>query len=144
MVLEQFNLTTAQLFGIEYVIGIFIFTIIFNSLILWFLTKKFSFSKSKYEYALLVTFVAAFVSLFFEFSVPIWMEVWMLPIYFLIDVVLIYLIYPESIVKSLKTGFIWWVLAIVVGLVLGLIIGLVLSAIGIAMGTQPLLTWLTG
>ena len=141
MVFEELTLTVAQLFGIGYVISMFVFTLIFNSLILWFLTKKFGFKKTRYEYALLITFITAFISLVVEFFIPIGIEMWMFPLYFAIDVILIYLIYPESLKKSLQAAFIWWILAAVVSLVLGIIIGLVLSAIGIATGVQPLMVW---
>jgi len=142
MVLEELNITTAQLFGMEHIISMFIFTLMFNSLILWFLTKRFGFKRNNYEYALLVTFIVACISLFFEFTIPLSMEMWMFPMYYVIDVVLIYLVYPESLVKCLKIGLVWWILATVVGLVLGLIIGIVLATIGITMGVQPLVTWL--
>ncbi|MCK4496616.1 MAG: hypothetical protein KAU24_00355 [Candidatus Aenigmarchaeota archaeon] len=144
MVLEELNITTVQLFGMGYVISMFVFTLIFNSLILWFLTKKLGFKKTRYEYALLITFITAFISLVVEFFIPIGIEMWMFPLYFAIDVILIYLIYPESLKKSLQAAFIWWILAAVVSLVLGIIIGLILSAIGITIGVQPLLMWLTG
>lgn len=142
MALEELSLTVAQLFGMWYVIIMFIFTLIFNSLILWFLTKKFKFKKTNYEYALFITFITAFVSLVVEFFIPIGIEIWMFPVYFAIDVVLIYMIYPESLKDSLKVGFVWWVLTAVISLILGLLIGLVLAAIGITIGVQPLLAWL--
>lgn len=145
MALEELGMTTAQMFGIEYVISMFILMLIFSSLILLFLTKKFKFKKTNYTYAFIVTFVTAFVSLLFEFTVPIGFELMVFPIYFVIDVVLIYLIYPETMEKSLKVGFIWWVISIILSLVLGLVIGFVLSAIGITTGTVPvLIAWLTG
>ncbi len=141
---EELGLTAAQLFGAEYVAAIFIFTIIFNSLVLWFLTKRSGFGRNGYRYAFLVTMIAAVVSLFFELTLPIWTELWMLPIYFAIDVILIYTVYPESLVKSVKTGFVWWGIAVIIGLVLGIVIGIILSVIGIAIGTGPFLAWLTG
>jgi hypothetical protein len=136
------GLTAAQMFGTEYVISMFVFTIIFNSLILLFITKRFAFRNSRYGYALLVTFLTACVSLFFEFSVPLSIEVWMLPVYYVIDVFLICVVYSEGLVKSLKAGFVWWILAAVVSSVLGLVIGVVLAAVGIAAGVQPLIPWL--
>ena len=145
MAMTELGMTTAQIFGTWYVISMFILALMFNSLILLFLTKRFGFKKTGYEYALLVTFITAFISLLFEFFVPIWVEIWLFPVYFAMDVVLIYLIYPESLAKSVKTGFVWWLLAAVVSSVLGLVIGLVLTAIGIATGAQSLLAmWLTG
>lgn len=138
------GVTVAQMFGTEYVIGMFILTLIFNSLILWFLTKRFGFKKSGYGYALLVTFITAFISLIFEFTVPMEMEIWMLPLYYVADVILIYLIYPVSLGQSLKAGFLWWIIAAFVSLIVGLVIGLALSAIGITVGVQPLIPWFTG
>ena len=145
MALEELGLTTVQLFGMWYVISMFVFTLIFNSLILWFLTKRFKFKKNNYEYALLITFIAAFISLVFEFFVTIGVEMWFFPVYFAVDVILIYLIYPESLKSSIKVGFVWWILGAVISLVLGLVIGIVLSTIGIITGIQPtLMWWLTG
>lgn len=139
------GMTTAQIFGAWYVISMFILALMFNSFILLLLTKKFGFKKTGYEYALLVTFITGFISLLFGFFVPIVAEMWLFPAYFAMDVVLIYLIYPESLAKSVKTGFVWWLLAAVVSSVLGLVIGIVLTTIGMVTGAQSLLAlWLTG
>jgi hypothetical protein len=134
--------TVSQLFGTEYVVSMFIFTIMFNSLVLWLLTRRFAFRRDAYGYALLVTFMTALPSLAFEFMLPVAMEMYMFPVYFVLDVALIYLVYPESLKKSIETGFVWWVAAMAVSALLGLVIGTALGAIGVAMGPQPLMSWL--
>ncbi len=141
MAIGDLSATAAQMFGIEYVLSMFVLVLIINSLILWFLTKKFGFKKNDYQFALLVTFITAFVSLFFVFSAPIWMEIWMFPVYFILDVVLIYLIYPASLGDSVKVGLIWWILSAFVSLFIGVVISLVLAVIGISMGTPSLIAW---
>jgi hypothetical protein len=144
MAIDISGSTIAQVFGTEYVIGMFILALIFNSLILWFLTKRFSFKKNGYGYALLVTFITAFISLVFEFTAPMEMEIWMFPLYYVADVILIYMIYPVSLGQSLKVGFMWWILAAFVSLIMGVVIGLILSAIGITVGVQPFIAWFAG
>lgn len=141
MVLEELGMTTAQLFGTEYVLIMFVFTLLFNSLVLWILTTKMKFKKNDYLYAFVVTIIMTCVSLLLEFFVPLSLEIWFLPGFFLIDVALIYMIYPEPLVKALKIGFMWWVFALIIGLVLGLVIGMALVTIGLSTGTLPLMAW---
>ncbi len=144
MAIGDLSATTAQMFGIEYVLSMFVLVLIINSLILWFLTKKFGFRKNDYQFALVVTFITAFVSLFFVFTAPVWMEIWMFPVYFILDVVLIYLIYPASLGDSIKVGLIWWILSAFVSLLLGVVISLVLTIIGITIGIPFFTTWIPG
>lgn len=141
MALEDLGMTAAQMFGTEYVLVMFIFALLFNSLILWIITTRMNFKKNDYKYAFLVTLIMSCVSLLIEFFVPLSFEIWMLPGYFLIDVALIYLLYPEPLVKALKAGLVWWASATMVGFLLGLVIGVSLAAIGITTGTLPSVMW---
>ena len=141
MALDDMGLTTAELFGPEYVLIMFVFTVLFYSLILWFITTRMNFSRNDYRYAFLVTVVLALVSLLFEFVVPISVEMLIVPFYFLVDVALIFLVYPEPFVKALKAGLAWWISATIVGFLLGLVIGVALTAIGISTGTLPAVAW---
>ena len=115
MAIEGLTQTVVQQEGIGYTITVLIFAIVFNSLILWLLSKWFNFEKRDYKYALFIAVITSIASFALEYIIPVFLFLLLIPIGYLIEVLLIKYIYIQKWGKSLLVGLIWWILGMIIG-----------------------------
>jgi hypothetical protein len=94
--------------------------LLFDSFALWFLTRRFSFSKYGYRYALIIAVISEGLS----FVTQKLNNNLFLLLFFIIDAVLVKLIYAEDWRKSFIVSVIWWILRFVFIYISGVILSI--------------------
>ena len=128
MLSQTMNQTPAEAYGVPFTIITFLFALFTNTYIIWYLSKRFKFERNDIKYGLTVAFITSFVSFIMTYTVPIYIFWSMIiyPISFIIDTVLIKLVYNQNWKISLKMVLFWYIIAIPFSIVFGIFLGLLL------------------